>query len=134
MSNKVFTLLEYIKEFPLKRNAKEFWKLFKVRGALDNRHLSFNVCRDCANTIYNDKEKLKIETDKESNLSSILISFRLCEDCAERNVYEVNSYIFWCGYKRRNQKNTVATENNEEKKPFPFSYIPISKKSKSNEE
>ena len=137
MSNKLFTFPEYLNEFTLHRRAREFWKLFKIRGSLDNRHLCFNICHDCANILFNDKEKLKFETDKESNLASILISFRLCEDCVERNVFETNSYIFKYGHKRRNQPNTVSIENkadfNKEDQPILSDHIlkkKILKKSK----
>ena len=134
MSNKLYTLSEYIKEFPLNKRVREFWKLFKTRGSLDNRHLSFNICRDCSNYLFENKERLKFETDEESNFLCVLISFRLCEDCVERNIFEVNSYIFKYRLKPKNQANTVSiekkTENNEEKRTATSEYIPKPKKSK----
>lgn len=114
MSNKIFSFTEYIKEFPSNKRVREFWKLFKTRGSLDNRHLCFNICQDCANYLFNDKEKLKFETDKDSELLCVLIGFKLCEDCVERNVFEVNSYIYKYALRRRNQPNSVTIENKSE--------------------
>ena len=134
MSNKIFTFSEYLKEFTF---LKRILEIVQIHGSLDNHHLCFNICHDCANIVFNDKEKLKFETDKESNLASILISFRLCEDCVERNVFETNSYIFKYGHKRRNQPNTVSIENkadfNKEDQPILSDHIlkkKILKKSK----
>ena len=113
MASKIFSYTEFLKEFPFKKRAREFWKLFKLRGTLENRHLNFNVCQDCANRLFKDDEKLKFETDHDSNFSSLLISFRLCEDCVERNIFETNSYIFKYSVKRKNVKNKHAVDKDD---------------------
>ena len=110
MSNNIFAYIEYLKQFPLNKSAKEFWKVFKIRGGIDNRHLSFNVCKTCTDRVFKDKEKLKVETDKDSNISCLVISFRLCEECIDRNVFETNSYIYKYAHKRRSQANTISIE------------------------
>ena len=132
MSDQIFSYVEFLKQFPSNSRAREYWRLFKVKGGLDNRHLSFNICQLCTSNLFKDKERLKIELDKDSNCCSI-ISFKLCEDCIERNIFETNSYIYKYSLKKRNvsASNSVSVEQDE---PNEESTEPKKKESKKIEE
>ena len=117
MVSKQYSFTEYRELFPQDRRTREFWKLFKIKGSLDNRHLNFVVCNTCGSKIFNDKEKLKFNVDKEGKLTSLNINFDLCEDCVAVNIFQTNSYIFKYGLKRKAEaKNTVSIGSPEDKK------------------
>lgn len=104
-----YSFSEYLKKFPRDRRAREYWKLFKVRGSLDNRHINFVLCNVCSTKIYNNEDKFKFIVDNDGNFTCLRISFDLCEDCIASNIFQVNSYIFKYSLKRKaSDKNTVS--------------------------
>ena len=117
MSIQTYSSADYIKKFPDDRRSREYWKLYKVRGTLDNRHLNFVLCKDCSDKIYKDQEKLEYIVDKNGNFTAVRLKFELCEDCIARNLYETNSYIYKYSLKRKNNQpeNTVTTPKKEKK-------------------
>lgn len=106
---KILNYKEYLKQYPFNTRAKEFWKLFRVRGSLENRHIPFYMCQHCSNKLYNNQEKLKFEVDSEEKFAGCHINFILCEDCIERNIFEVNNYIYkYCVQRKSQVQNTVS--------------------------
>lgn len=128
----IYTAIEYFKKFPFNSRAREFWKLFKVRGSLENRHIPFYLCQHCSNRVFNDKEKIKYEVNSEGKFTNCHIYFKLCEDCIERNIFEVNNYIYKYSLKRKtNLQNTVSINPDEtDQKNQASSQISLSKQSK----
>ena len=102
---KIFNYKEYLKQYPFNTRAKEFWKLFRVRGSLENRHISFYMCQHCSNKLYNNQEKLKFEVDSEEKFAGCHINFIICEDCIEHKiqVYIIKK-IFFDNYDELNPK------------------------------
>ena len=123
-ADRIHSYSDYLNHFKGYKTAREYWKLFKVRGSLDNRHINFIVCNNCSSNIFNDKNKIKFKVDTDGTITSTIISFDLCENCVNRNVFEVNSYIFKYTTKQiAKAKNTVNIESSEQ----------IAKKSKTDE-
>ena len=118
MSTKSYSSADYIKKFPQDRRSKEYWKLYKVRGPLDNRHLNFVLCKDCSNKIYKDQEKLEYIVDKDDNFTAVRLKFELCDDCIARNLFETNSSIYKYSRKRNNKQpeNTVSISKKKKSK------------------
>ena len=111
-ADRVYSYSDYLKHFKGDKTAREYWKLFKVRGSLDNRHINFIVCNNCSSNIFNDKNKIKFKVDNDGTIITTIISFDLCENCVSRNVFEVNSYIFKYTTKQiAKAKNTVNIDS-----------------------
>ena len=129
-NNKSFSYAKYIEEYPSNSRAREYWKLFKVKGPLDSRHLCYYLCQFCSTQLYNDKEKLKFNVDNQGNLLGVDINFKLCENCIERNIYETNTYIYKCTLKhKRPINNTIELEDKEDEN-IPFANTPKKSTSK----
>ena len=99
-SNKSYHYSDYLKKYTSDYRAREYWKLFKIRGRKDNRHIQFNLCESCITNLYANKNKLMCNINKEGKLQNINISIDICELCIERNLFEVSSYVYKCSLKR----------------------------------
>lgn len=127
--NKSYSYSEYIEEYPKNRRAREYWKLFKVKGPLDSRHVSYYLCEYCSNQLYNNKEKLTFEVDADGNLACVKICFKLCEDCIERNIYETNTYIYKYSLKHKARINNTIELDDKEEPDIPTSSKKVKKTS-----
>ena len=99
-TEKAYNYSEYLKKFPSNYRAREYWKLFKIRGRKDNRYLQFNLCQECIPKLYANKARMMCNVNKEDKLQNININMQLCESCIARNLFEVCSYEYKCGLKR----------------------------------
>ena len=103
-SEKSYPYGEYMKKFPGNFRASEYGKLFKLRGRTENKHIRFNLCPSCISNLYSNHNKLSFNV-RNGILQSININIRLCESCIERNLYEVNSYVYKSSLKRLSSLN-----------------------------
>ena len=103
-SEKSYPYGEYMKKFPGNFRASEYGKLFKLRGRTENKHIRFNLCPSCISILYSNPNKLSFNV-RNGILQSININIQLCESCIERNLYEVNSYVYKSSLKRLSSLN-----------------------------
>ena len=103
-SEKSYPYGEYMKKFPGNFRASEYEKLFKLRGRTENKHIRFNLCPSCISILYSNPNKLSFNV-RNGILQSININIQLCESCIERNLYEVNSYVYKSSLKRLSSLN-----------------------------
>ena len=99
-SDKAYSYSEYLQKFGSDHRAREYWKLFKIRGRNDNRHIQFNLCQKCIPAMYANKNRMICNVSKDSKLENININIPLCESCIERNLFEVSTYVYKCSLKR----------------------------------
>lgn len=98
-SEKSYLYGEYLKKYPSNFRVSEYGKLFKLRGRTDNKHIRFNLCPSCITNLYSNPNKLSFNV-RNGILQNVNINIRFCESCIERNLYEVNSYVYKCSLKR----------------------------------
>ena len=103
-SEKSYSYGEYMKKFPGNFRASEYGKLFKLRGRTENKHIRFNLCPSCITNLYSNPNKLSFNV-RNGILQNININIKLCESCIERNLYEVNSYVYKSSLRRLNSLN-----------------------------
>ena len=103
-SEKLYSYGEYMKKFPGNFRASEYGKLFELRGRTENKHIRFNLCPPCITNLCSNPNKLSFNV-RNGILQSININIQLCESCIERNLYEVNSYIYKSSLRRLSSLN-----------------------------
>ena len=99
-SDKTYSYSEYLKKYTSDHRAREYWKLLKIRGRNDNRHIQFNLCQKCIPALYANKNRMMCNVSKDGKLENVNINVPLCESCIERNLFEVNTYVYKCSLKR----------------------------------
>jgi hypothetical protein len=90
------------------RGINQLWKIVKIKGGPGRRYLSIQLCRECQNTLYNDKTKFTVSEEK------IKLKITLCYGCAMRNICATSEYISKYPRTLKNIKEEGDTSNNNQ--------------------
>lgn len=107
------TYVEYKKLFPSDR--REYWKIFRAKGAIDSRKIEQYGCNCCFDKIFENKEKIKFVLT-EGKLTGVKLDFEICIDDVERTIYEVNAYLVRLGFKGQKRKCSAEEREIEDEK------------------
>jgi hypothetical protein len=109
----ILSFTEYRAMFPTDR--REFWKLYRAKGAIDSRKIEHFGCDSCLTKMFNNKDKIKYMV-KEGKLVGVNCNHDLCEECIDRTIYEVNGYIYRLGFRGYKRKADEESKQDKEEK------------------